>query len=109
MIDESMKEGIDPMKHLKLRDVVLLCASESCWQAFGMLCYEPGHRSATVFEWVLASKWRQSDCVKVRRIRDHFVRQVGRGAEMYLWLLETRQPQCRHEKEIKADCSGNDN
>jgi len=28
---------------------------------------------------------------------------------MYMWLLETRQPQCRHEKEIKADCSGNNN
>lgn len=28
---------------------------------------------------------------------------------MYLWLLELRQSQCRHEKEIKADCPGNNN
>ncbi len=28
---------------------------------------------------------------------------------MYLWLLEMRRPQSRHEKEIKADRPGNNN
>lgn len=28
---------------------------------------------------------------------------------MYLWLLEMRRPQSRHEREIKADRPGNNN